>query len=58
MALPSRCAGMARAMMATLLAWSMAAPTAWSTRKPSRAPRLGASPQSAEPTMKTMKPYV
>ena len=44
--------------MATLLAWSIAAPTAWSTRKPSRKPRLGASPQSAEPKMKTMKPYV
>ena len=53
---PSFSGGMARAMMATLLACSIAAPTACRTRKPSRAARLGASPQSAEPTMKTHEP--
>ena len=55
---PSSSGGMARAMIATLLAWSIAAPTACNTRKPSSAARFGASPQRAEPPMKTTNPYV
>ena len=56
MALPIDALGTARTMMATLLAWRRAAPTAWSARKAIRVPRLGASPQSAEPTMKIPNP--
>ena len=41
---------------ATLLAWSIAAPTACMTRKPTSIPRLGASPQAADATVKVMKP--
>ena len=37
MAFPSERAGTARTMMATLFAWSIAAPTAWSARNPHRA---------------------
>ena len=55
-ALPSDARGTAMTMMATLLACSMAAPTAWRARKPMRAPRLGARPQSAEPMMNTPNP--
>ena len=43
-------------MMATLLAWSMAAPTAWSTLHTMRMPRLGARPQRAEPITNTTNP--
>ena len=54
--LAERGLGTASTMMATLLAWSRAAPTAWRARKPIRAPRLGARPQRAEPMMKMPKP--
>ena len=40
---------------ATLLASSMAAPTAW-TRRSAASPSEGASPQAAEATVKTAKP--
>ena len=56
MALPSDVLGTASTMMATLLACSRAAPTAWSARKPINMPRFGASPHRAEPTMKIPKP--
>ena len=49
---PERAAGTARTMMATLLACSMAAPSAWTARKAISAPRSGANPHSADPTMK------
>ena len=42
--------------MATLLACSIAAPTACKARDPSSTTRSGARPQRAEPTMKTPKP--
>ncbi len=53
---PRRDTGTARAMMATLLAWSMAAPMACRARKPSRASRFGALAHRAEPAMKMANP--
>ena len=42
---------------ATLLACSMAAPAACTTRKATRSPSEGAKPQATEATVKTAKPY-
>ena len=42
---------------ATLLAWSIAAPTACTRRQATSAPRPGASAQAADPAVKTTKPY-
>ena len=50
MAFPSDDLGTASTMMATLLACSSAAPTAWRARNPISVPRFGARPHSAEPT--------
>ena len=55
-ALPSDGFGTARTMMATLFACRSAAPTAWRARNPTSHPRPGASPHSAEPTMKIPNP--
>jgi len=41
---------------ATLFAWSIAAPTAWTTRSTTRAPSDGARPQAAEATVNTANP--
>ena len=48
--------GMAWTIRATLLAWSIAAPTPWRARKTIRAARLGATPQRPVATMKSAKP--
>ena len=56
MAFPSDRLGTTSTMMARLFAWSIAAPTAWSARKPHRAPREGARPQSTEAKVKIKKP--
>ncbi len=58
MARPSWRRGMAPVMIATLLAWNMAAPTPCSARKPMRASRLGANPHKADPSTKITNPYV
>ncbi len=56
MAPPSERLGTASTMMATLLACRRAAPTACTARKAIRAPRLGANPQSTEPSTKSPNP--
>ena len=50
--------GIASAISATLLAWSIAAPSACSTRAAISTDSDGASPHSAEPAVNTPKPYV
>ena len=49
--------GTASTMMATLLACSIAAPTACRTLNPASETSPGASPHSAEPSVKTTNPY-
>ena len=53
---PSIDGGIASAISATLLACSIAAPIAWSTRAAIRIGSVGARPQSAEPTVNTAEP--
>ncbi len=53
---PRSSAGKIAVTMPELSAISMHAPTACSTRAPISQPRLGASPQSAEETVKSAAP--
>jgi hypothetical protein len=52
------CFGTLVVTSATLLDWSIAAPTAWRRRSATRTPSEGARPQASEANVNTAKPQV